>query len=1130
MMLFRVENAIPVMRHALNITDLVACAELWIANGEIEKSVDLYREWLDHNSEHPLRHFVYYNYGVLLTKTGHQLAAHEAYGEAIRLHPDFYAAYINLGTVQESLGMPEAALASWQQVVDRLSDVHPETLGYKNTACKQIGRVLAAPEVEVVLRQSLELFPHQHDVMEHWISARQYQCKWPLIQPVGACDKAHLMKGFAPLALSAYTDDPMLLLATAHMYNKTQIGQPPIHFLDSHKALLEAPSLRPRIAYISSDFRMHAIGFLITEVFALHNRANVEIFVYYTGRPVQDMFQWRIRAAAEHWRDISTLTDEEAAKQILADRIEIIVDINGYTETARMKLLAMRPAPIIVNWLGYPGTIGSPYHNYLLADAFLVPPEHEIFYSETVLRLPCYQPNDRQRQVAQHRPTRAEVGLPADVMVYSCFNSVRKITAMVWKLWCEILRQVPGSVLWLLFESDTVTMHLTEWAKQQGIDEKRLIFAPMQPNHIHLARYPLADLVLDTWPYGAHTTASDALWMGVPVLTVAGLGFASRVCGSLASAAGMAELICATHEEYVMRAVELGHNRALLKTYRERVLAGRDTCVLFDTPSLVTHLEQLFFKMRADFHQGRVPRPDLTNLDLYQEIGIELDQDGNRIAETVQNLTAAYLEKLKQRDQLCFIPNDNRLWTREAQRQAHGSQFLARIIMLDEAGDLEALLRFVQHPRHDLVEMIDAVAAVLAQGRVLAAYLLAMLLANAGQSTPAISIALCAGGMLCRNPLEEARGWNALRVQVPLLPMETRSHLYHSLIIPVTQMLQTLWHEPTEQNPVWRLHAIWSFGAEQEEWHSASPMFQSMIAQDGMTPKVTPQEWRPRARDHFQIVMCVALGSAHSEGFRELAETLQYGLQALGYQAKITQNTFSMTDRNIILGAHLMHNLFSASELEMLPADTVLYNTEQMDVDSLAMKSELLRFIQRYETWDYSLRNIERLRQAGITTSLRYLPVGYVQELTRIPRAEIEDIDVLFYGSLCARRIVILDALRQSGVVVHHAFGVYGAQRDALISRAKIILNIHFYSAAIFESVRVSYLLANRKAVVAECGPTTEMDPGLRDGVELADYEGVVAACLALLQDEPRRRALEQRGFECISRRAEPLLLQQVLL
>ncbi|MBF0428333.1 MAG: tetratricopeptide repeat protein, partial [Magnetococcales bacterium] len=652
---------------ALSLTDLIIQAGERMNSGQTDVAIELYRQWLAHNSTQPLAYAVHYNYGILLLNISDLPGAKAAFEESIRLNPDFYPPYINLGNVLERVVSPMEAAACWQRLADRLPSVNAEAIGYKTSALKQIARVLGMAEAETALQHSLEINPHQHEAMEHWINARQLQCKWPVIEPFGSCDKRDLMKGFAPLSLAVYTDDPMLQLANASYFHQSEIGQPQPTFLDHHEPLRATPGARPRIGYLSSDLRIHAIGYLMVELFELHDRQQVEIFVYSIGPQFEDPIRQRIRNAVEHWQDLSTLSDPEAAAQILADRIEILIDVNGYTHSSRTKLLSMRPAPVIVNWLGYPGTMGSPYHQYLIADEFIIPKGHEIFYSEQVVRLPCYQPNDRKRVVAPHYPSRSESGLPEAVMVYGCFNGVKKITSYTWHLWMEILRQVPQSVLWLLFENEVAKGRLLELAALQGVAPERILFAPRLNNAEHMARYALVDLMLDSSPYGAHTTASDALWMGVPVLTYAGLSFASRVCGSLVRAAGLAELVCTTSEAFVARAVELGGNPTLLQSVRQRLRDGRDTCVLFDTPSLVSCLEKLYFSMWNDFQQNRIPRPDLTNLDIYQEIGIELDQGGVWFG-TIENLTSAYLEKLLEWDRLTGLIEDKRLWNENIRR------------------------------------------------------------------------------------------------------------------------------------------------------------------------------------------------------------------------------------------------------------------------------------------------------------------------------------------------------------------------------------------------------------------------------------------------------------------------------
>ena len=355
------------------------------------------------------------------------------------------------------------------------------------------------------------------------------------------------------------------------------------------------------------------------------------------------------------------MSDEQLACQILKDGIDILIDVNGYTNFSRTRMLSTRPAPIIVNWLGYPGTLASPYHDYIIADDYLIPEEYEIFYSERVMRLPCYQPNDRKRTLTARSPTRTEAGLPEAAVVYCCFNGSHKITPVIFQLWMQILRQVPGSVLWLMGSQSETNERLRQQAVAAGIAPDRLIFAGWALNADHVVRYLLADVILDTWPYGAHTTASDALWMGVPVVTLSGRSFASRVCGSLARSAGIPELVCQTREDYVARAVELGRNPVERQRYKDFLKANRDTCTLFDTPKLVRHLEGLFETMWREYETGTLPRPDLTNMDVYLDIAVELHTVLGEYPSD-RELLDAYRQRLAYRHGFSPLPTDRRLW------------------------------------------------------------------------------------------------------------------------------------------------------------------------------------------------------------------------------------------------------------------------------------------------------------------------------------------------------------------------------------------------------------------------------------------------------------------------------------
>jgi predicted O-linked N-acetylglucosamine transferase (SPINDLY family) len=483
-----------------------------------------------------------------------------------------------------------------------------------------------------------------------------------VVRPVAGLSRGQLVAGLSPLSLAAYTDDPLLQLAVAADYARHDVGRPARSFAGTHATLFAgAHTVRRRVGYLSSDLREHAIGHLMAEVFELHDRDRVEVFAYYCGHAVDDPLHRRFKASARTWVDLSTMTDEQAAERIVADGIEILVDVNGYTHSARSRVLATRPAPVIVNWLGFPNTTGSPYHNYIIADDVIIPPTHENFYSEAVKRLPCYQPNDRRRIVSDDPGTRAAAGLPESGTVYCCFNAAHKITPFTWDRWMRILRGVPGSVLWLLDGVPSTNARLRDHARARGVAPERIVFAPKLPNAPHLARYALADLFLDTSPYGAHTTGSDALWMGVPVLTLPGRSFASRVCSSLATAAGLPDLICEDGEDYVARAVALGHDRSRLLGYRARLREQRDRCVLFDTPLLVRRLEALYAEMWAEAANGTMPRPDLTNLEIYGEIGADIDRDDVEIG-AASGYHARYTAALAERDAFGMIREDPRLW------------------------------------------------------------------------------------------------------------------------------------------------------------------------------------------------------------------------------------------------------------------------------------------------------------------------------------------------------------------------------------------------------------------------------------------------------------------------------------
>jgi len=646
----------------LGVPDLIRTTETFKQSGQAASVETAYAAWIEHNQNDPLLYAVLFNYSVTLSDSGKLDQARECLERAIALSPDFMPAYINLGRIYERLGKAGLAIIQWSAGLAKMTAVNGAAIKHKTTALNQSARTLEAVNqdeaAESMLRESLEIDRQQREVVQHLVALRQRQCEWPALLPSERVDRSVLVAGMSPLSVAAYTDDPLLQLAMASHYNKLDVGTPAGAMTSWPAARARSGPLR--IGYLSSDLREHAVGYLMTEIFGLHDRGQVEVHAYYCGIESQDALHENFKTTADHWTSISHLDDVAAARKIAEDGIQILVDLNGYTRDARLKLVALRPAPVIVNWLGFPGTMASPYHHYLIADDWIIPETHELYYSEKVLRLPCYQPSNCHRIVASQKPTRAAVGLPEEGMVYCCFNGAHKVHRFTFERWLTILAKVPGSVLWLLGSTEATNKRLREYAEKRGIAGERLVFADKVANPAHLARYALADLFLDTTPYGAHTTGSDALWMGVPVLTLCGRSFASRVCGSLVRAAGIPELLCTTAEEFVARAVAFGNDPASLRPFRERLRAGRESCVLFDMPSLVRELEGLYNHMWQAFAKGELPRPNLTNLDVYLEVGSRVDHEELEV-QTIEDYHGWWVAQLAERHRFRPIDPDRRL-------------------------------------------------------------------------------------------------------------------------------------------------------------------------------------------------------------------------------------------------------------------------------------------------------------------------------------------------------------------------------------------------------------------------------------------------------------------------------------
>ena len=650
--------------------DLINAAQRLTQAGQADQARQLYQVWLAMNGEHPFAFIAHFNCSTLLAQLGDAAGAEAALRAALQKNPDFAPAHINLGSALERRGAAGEAVEQWKAGLERMAAVTGDAIEYKATLLKQISRLMTDnqrnADAESILAQCLDLNPEQRDVLEQYAAVRLAQCKWPIVEPTPKLTRKAFVSRFHPLSTCAYADDPLLQLATAYRYVDALTPPDAIpSAFDRRDARIE-PSRRLRIGYVSSDLRAHAVGYLMAQLFEAHDANAIEVFIYYCGIPADAGVAQRIRASAEHWTDIRALNDDEAAARIAADGIDILVDVNGHTREARLGVFARRPAPVIVNWLGYPGTMGSPYHHYIVADDWVIPDAQERYFSERVLRLPCYQPNDRKRVVAERAPSRADAGLPEEAFVFCCFNAAHKITRYAFARWMESLRATPDSVLWLLDYNDETNARLRASAEAAGVSGGRLLFAKKIANPHHLARYPLADLFLDTVPYGAHTTASDALWMGVPVLTYSGRCFAARVCGSLVRAAGLPELVCDNAQAFVARAIALAtSDKADLAGYRARLIANRDTCTLFDIALLARALEALYAGMAQTHARGQTPTPMLANLEAYLAVGAAFDHDAIEIG-AIEDYEAAYRAGLAALHRQRPLMPDGRVWTEDA--------------------------------------------------------------------------------------------------------------------------------------------------------------------------------------------------------------------------------------------------------------------------------------------------------------------------------------------------------------------------------------------------------------------------------------------------------------------------------
>jgi predicted O-linked N-acetylglucosamine transferase (SPINDLY family) len=400
--------------------------------------------------------------------------------------------------------------------------------------------------------------------------------------------------------LLSFEDNPLMHLERASNLVKSQYKLLPLF---NGKSVLK--SNRIKIGYFSSYFRQHPVTMLSVKMLECSDREKFEIFAFHYGPIVNDEYNLRINAAFDHFINVSEMSDKEIASLALENSIDIAIEFNGFMKDERIGILAHRPSPIQINYLAYPGTMGADFYDYIVADETLIPEDQKSNYAENIIYLPsCYMPQDNSRQISDKPLTRQDFNLPEDGFVFCCFNNSFKITPKEFDIWMRLLSKVDGSVLWLLKANKSSVENLKSEAEKRGVKADRLIFADKLAIEEHLARQRLADLFLDTFNFNAHTTASDALWVGLPVVTKIGKGFAARVAGSLLTSIEVPELITTSEKEYEALALDLATNPEKLSLIKKKLADKRSTAPLFDTETYTKNLEKAYTKAYERYSSG----------------------------------------------------------------------------------------------------------------------------------------------------------------------------------------------------------------------------------------------------------------------------------------------------------------------------------------------------------------------------------------------------------------------------------------------------------------------------------------------------------------------------------------------
>ena len=544
----------------------------------------------------------YFNSGLVFQELQIHEDAEEQYNKAIALNPSYAPAILNLGLIYQEQGKLLDALNSFQKVIDLNSNLI-EAFYNKGNVLRELKRYREALEC---YKSAYDIDPNYNYLLGTFIYTKMHICEWGNLQRDinNIKEKIENSQKISPcLALQIIVDSAKLQLKNTLIWATDKY--PSNHAIGLIPKAKQKQKIR--IGYYSSDFREHPVSYLMAEHFEIYDKNKFEQYGFYFGPKSDDVFHRRISVSMDKFIDVSIKTDKQIAELSRELQIDIAVDLNGFTSGGRSGIFSYRAAPIQASYIGYLGTMGADYYDYLFADATLIPFELQIHYAEKIVYLASYQANDSKRTIAATKYLKSDLGLPENSFTFCCLNNNFKITPDAFDLWMKILQLVPGSSLFLLAENNYVRQNLCIEASNRGISKDRLYFGGRLDRGNYLARYAAFDLFLDTFPYNAGATGSDALWMGLPFLTLKGETFASRMGASLLSAIDMPELIVYSPKEYVEMAVKLATNLSYYLRIKEKLKNNKISTRLFDTKGFTSNIEAAFSEMQARYNSGLGP-------------------------------------------------------------------------------------------------------------------------------------------------------------------------------------------------------------------------------------------------------------------------------------------------------------------------------------------------------------------------------------------------------------------------------------------------------------------------------------------------------------------------------------------